>query len=155
MRAVYQSPVGLYEANYERDTLLSLSFVHSGEVLLPSDPLGRELFRQLDEYFGGARQRFDIPIRMEGTDFQLRVWHGLLDIPYGETWSYGRLARHIGCPEAQRAVGGANGKNKLNIIVPCHRVIKADGSPGGYTGAGVGVKQWLLRHERDTIYVKK
>lgn len=148
MRAVYQSPVGLYEAKYERDTLLSLSFAHSGAVLPPEDAFGREIFRQLDEYFGGTRQQFDLPIRMQGSDFQLKVWRGLMDIPYGEVWSYGQLARHIGMPGASRAVGNANGKNRLNIIVPCHRVIKADGSLGGYTGAGPDVKKWLLDHER-------
>lgn len=147
MRAVYKSPVGLYEAIYERDTLLSLSFAHSGAFLPPEDAFGREIFRQMDEYFAGARRVFDLPIRMQGSDFQLKVWRGLMDIPYGQTWNYGQLARHIGMPGASRAVGNANGRNRLNIIVPCHRVIKADGSLGGYTGAGQDVKKWLLEHE--------
>lgn len=147
MRAVYKSPIGLYEAIYERDTLLSLSFVPSGAILPPEDAFGREVFRQLDEYFAGTRRVFDLPIRMQGSDFQVKVWRGLMDIPYGETWCYGRLARHIGRPGASRAVGNANGKNRLNIIVPCHRVIRSDGSIGGYTGADTDTKRQLLMLE--------
>lgn len=103
--------------------------------------------QQLDEYFSGTRQSFELPLRfVEGTDFQRQVWQGLLCIPFGETWSYGDLARHIGNPNAVRAVGLANGGNPMSIVVPCHRVIGADGSLTGF-GGGLANKRWLLAHE--------
>ena len=89
---------------------------------------------QLDEYFAGTRTAFDLPMTLEGTDFQRRVWAELCAIPYGETISYGELARRVGNPKASRAVGLANGRNPVAVIVPCHRVIAADGSLGGYGG---------------------
>jgi methylated-DNA-[protein]-cysteine S-methyltransferase len=98
---------------------------------------------QLDEYFAGARTGFDLPLQMEGTPFQLTVWRALLDIDYGQTESYGELARRIGRPDASRAVGLANGRNPLSIVVPCHRVIGASGSLTGY-GGGVERKRFLL-----------
>jgi methylated-DNA-[protein]-cysteine S-methyltransferase len=102
--------------------------------------------RQLSEYFAGNRRDFDLPMRLEGTAFQRRVWRELVEIPYGKTWSYGELARRIGNPNASRAVGLANGRNPLSIVVPCHRVIGADGSLTGY-GGGIERKRWLLAHE--------
>jgi methylated-DNA-[protein]-cysteine S-methyltransferase len=102
--------------------------------------------RQLDEYFIGRRREFDLPLRLEGTGFQQRVWQVLTEIPYGATWSYGELARRIGNPNASRAVGLANGRNPISILVPCHRVIGADGSLTGY-GGGLERKRWLLAHE--------
>ncbi|HET7159453.1 MAG TPA: methylated-DNA--[protein]-cysteine S-methyltransferase [Burkholderiales bacterium] len=101
---------------------------------------------QLRAYFAGKLQRFDLPIKAEGTPFQQRVWAALCDIPYGETISYGELARRIGQPTASRAVGLANGQNPISIIVPCHRVIGADGTLTGY-GGGLERKRWLLTHE--------
>jgi methylated-DNA-[protein]-cysteine S-methyltransferase len=101
---------------------------------------------QLDAYFAGTLTDFELPITMRGTDFQRRVWAGLREIPYGETISYGELARHVGNPKASRAVGLANGRNPVAIIVPCHRVIGADGSLTGY-GGGLDRKVWLLEHE--------
>lgn len=101
---------------------------------------------QLDAYFAGDLIRFDLPLRAEGTAFQRRVWAGLCDIPYAETWSYGRLAGHVGNPKASRAVGLANGRNPISIIVPCHRVIGANGTLTGY-GGGLDRKAWLLEHE--------
>ena len=98
---------------------------------------------QLKAYFEGELTEFDVAMRLEGTDFQQRVWQGLCDIPYGETWSYGRLANHIGAVNAQRAVGLANGKNPIAIIVPCHRVIGARGTLVGY-GGGLERKTFLL-----------
>lgn len=102
--------------------------------------------RQLDEYFRGRRREFDLPIRMQGSDFQQRAWRSLMEIPYGQTRSYGEQARRIGNPNASRAVGLANGRNPIPIVVPCHRVIGADGSLTGF-GGGLERKRWLLAHE--------
>lgn len=102
---------------------------------------------QLAEYFAGERQAFDLPLGPLGTSFQQRVWRALTRIPYGETRSYGELARSIGRPAASRAVGAANGRNPIPIIVPCHRVIGANGDLTGY-GGGLPIKRWLLDHER-------
>jgi len=111
-----------------------------------AEPL-RDAARQLGEYFAGDRREFDLALRLEGTDFQRRVWKVLTEIPYGETWSYGQLAKRIDNPKGFRAVGLANGRNPISILVPCHRVIGANGSLTGY-GGGVERKQWLLAHER-------
>ncbi len=105
-----------------------------------------QVARQLDEYFTGRRRVFDLPLRLQGTRFQQRVWAALTEIPYGVTWSYGQLAKRIDHPNASRAVGLANGRNPISILVPCHRVIGADGSLTGY-GGGVERKRWLLAHE--------
>lgn len=102
---------------------------------------------QLQQYFAGTRRGFDLPLNAAGTPFQRRVWQALLEIPYGATWSYGRLARHLGSPAAARAVGLANGSNPISIVIPCHRVIGANGSLTGY-GGGLPRKRWLLTHER-------
>ncbi|MFI8100331.1 methylated-DNA--[protein]-cysteine S-methyltransferase [Streptomyces sp. NPDC086023] len=105
-----------------------------------------EAVRQLAAYFAGELTAFDLPLRMEGTEFQRSVWDQLKQIPYGETWSYGELAARLGKPNASRAVGLANGKNPIGIIVPCHRVIGASGGMTGY-GGGIDRKQRLLAFE--------
>jgi methylated-DNA-[protein]-cysteine S-methyltransferase len=105
-----------------------------------------EVARQLEEYFTGRRRVFDLPVRLEGTEFQRRAWRMLMEIPYGETRSYGEQAKRIGNPNASRAVGLANGRNPIPIVVPCHRVIGADGSLTGF-GGGIERKRWLLAHE--------
>jgi methylated-DNA-[protein]-cysteine S-methyltransferase len=105
--------------------------------------------RQLAEYFAGERQEFDLPLRPAGTAFQQTVWRELRQIPYGTTITYAELARRIGQPAAARAVGHANGRNPISIIVPCHRVIGAGGNLTGYAG-GVDKKHWLLDWERRT-----
>ena len=105
------------------------------------------VFRQLDEYFAGTRRTFDFPCRLHGTPFQQRVWAALREIPYGETRSYKQLAEAIGQPNACRAAGMANHANPILIAVPCHRVICADGSLGGYAG-GTEMKKALLRLEQ-------
>ena len=102
--------------------------------------------RQLDEYFAGRRRTFDLPLAPRGTDFQQRVWLALRDIAYGETVSYAQLASRLGTPTATRAVGAANGRNPLPIVVPCHRVIGADGSLTGF-GGGLPTKRFLLELE--------
>jgi methylated-DNA-[protein]-cysteine S-methyltransferase len=104
---------------------------------------------QLEEYFAGLRNEFDLPLAAAGTDFQTQVWHALTTIPYGETWSYQELANAIGNPKAVRAVGLANGKNPISIVVPCHRVIGKSGKLTGYAG-GVERKQRLLALEKGT-----
>ena len=101
---------------------------------------------QLAAYFQGQRLSFDLPLRARGTDMQRSVWHELARIPFGETRSYGEIAATLGNPKASRAVGAANGKNPISIIVPCHRVVGADGSLTGF-GGGVERKAWLLAHE--------
>ena len=101
---------------------------------------------QIEEYFAGTRQRFDIPLRLEGTEFQQHVWQSLADIPYGETSTYAKQAAAIGRPKAMRAVGAANGRNPLSIVLPCHRIVGADGSLTGFAG-GLDAKRWLLDHE--------
>ncbi len=102
---------------------------------------------QLNEYFAGRRKVFELPFKPEGTEFQNKVWRALSEIPFGETRSYGELARAIAQPKASRAVGAANGRNPLGIIIPCHRVIGADGTLTGY-GGGLPTKEKLLQHER-------
>lgn len=102
---------------------------------------------QLNAWFAGHRLAFDVPLAARGTDFRKSVWSELTRIPYGETISYGELARRIGKPRASRAVGTANGANPLPIIVPCHRVIGSNGQLTGFSG-GLAIKQWLLDHER-------
>jgi len=103
--------------------------------------------RQLEEYFAGSRQAFDLPLDMRGTTFQKDVWEALLAIPYGETRSYGQLAKQLGRPSASRAVGAANGRNPISIVVPCHRVIGSSGKLTGFAG-GLDVKARLLDMER-------
>ena len=107
-----------------------------------------QTFREMHEYFAGTRARFTVPLAPQGTPFERAVWDRLLDIPYGETCSYARMASDIGKPGAARAIGRANGANRIAIIIPCHRVIRADGALCGY-GGGVPRKQWLLDHERN------
>ena len=122
-----------------------------GEPTIPkgaSEPsaLLAEAARQLDEYFSGRRRQFDLPLDLVGTEFQQRVWKIVAAIPYGETVSYGKIAEELGDPRRRRAVGAAVGANPIPIIIPCHRVIGADGSLVGY-GGGLRMKVWLLRHE--------
>jgi methylated-DNA-[protein]-cysteine S-methyltransferase len=112
----------------------------------PGDDRFAAAREQLDAYFTGELQEFDLPLAPEGTEFQLRVWDELTRIPFGETISYGELARRLGDPRLVRAVGTANGRNPLSIVIPCHRVIGADGSLVGY-GGGLDRKRWLLDHE--------
>ena len=115
----------------------------------PASPLLQETVKQLGEYFRGERTAFTLPLCLEGTDFQQRAWAALQTIPYGETRSYGQLAAQLGNPKACRAVGGANNKNPVMILVPCHRVIGADGSLTGFAG-GLEVKKYLLELEKRT-----
>jgi methylated-DNA-[protein]-cysteine S-methyltransferase len=120
----------------------------------PASQPFEELRAQLADYFACRRTAFDLHLEMSGSPFQRRVWRALLDIPYGETISYGELARRIGVPSASRAVGLANGHNPISVIVPCHRVIGADGSHTGY-GGGLERKQLLLDLEAGVLAFDK
>jgi AraC family transcriptional regulator of adaptative response/methylated-DNA-[protein]-cysteine methyltransferase len=111
-----------------------------------TNPILRGIGRELAEYFSGARATFATPLHLDGSEFQVRVWRQLLAIEPGRTRSYGDMARSLGCPEAQRAIGRANGENRLALVVPCHRVIRSDGTLCGY-GGGIWRKRWLLDHE--------
>lgn len=106
--------------------------------------------KQLDEYFSGARVKFELPLEPSGTPFQQKAWGALMKIPYGKTWSYSKQAHFINSPKACRAVGGANGKNPIPIIIPCHRVIGSTGKLTGYSG-GMKMKVGLLKHEGHQI----
>ncbi len=112
----------------------------------PSSPIIKKCRKELDEYFQGSRKHFTVQIQMNGTDFQKKVWTALCEIPYGRTISYLELSKRIGDTKAIRAVGTANGNNKISIIIPCHRVIGSDGSLVGY-GGDLWRKKWLLEHE--------
>jgi AraC family transcriptional regulator of adaptative response/methylated-DNA-[protein]-cysteine methyltransferase len=119
-----------------------------GAVAVPgSTPLLEQLRCELEAYFAGKLREFTVPLAFPGTPFQASVWSALLRIPYGQTISYEELARRVGRPQAQRAVGLANGRNRIAIVIPCHRVVNKGGQLGGY-GGGLWRKQWLLDHER-------
>ena len=146
--AWYRSEIGPFEVVGNQKGILMITF--------NKDPLATdrdlpdcmtECLRQLDEYFRGLRQKFSIPLLLEGTDFQKAVWRQLQKIPFGQTASYGDVARAIGSPKAFRAVGNANNKNPIPVIIPCHRVIGSDGKLVGF-GGGIWRKDWLLEHER-------
>lgn len=114
----------------------------------------RETYNQLNDYFMGKRRIFDVPLKFNGTEFQNKVWKALLDIPYGETKTYGEIAKAIGNPKGSRAVGNANNKNSIMIIVPCHRVIGSKGNLVGYE-YGLDVKQRLLNLEKEFLIKNK
>lgn len=140
-QTVIPSPMGPLTLFAENNRLTALVFGDFGGYdHLPLFEMAR---RQLEEYFAGVRQNFDLPLDPGGTDFQRRVWRTLLDIPYGKAISYKELAQRVDRPKGFQAVGQANGKNPLPILIPCHRVIAADGSLGGYS-AGLDRKGFLL-----------
>ena len=148
-----ESPIGPLMLAARGSRLTRLHFVSGRKPVevppgsLEDDTMLRAVRDQLSEYFSGARRSFDVPLEFDGTAFQRRVWTALCDIPYGETISYGELARRIGQPTAVRAVGLANGSNPIAIIVPCHRVIGSNGSLIGF-GGGLDAKSFLLELER-------
>ena len=145
--AIYPSPMGDIQLDWEDGAVTALKNADRAAKADVPNELTRLVFRQLDEYFAGTRKAFDFPYRLHGTPFQERVWAALREIPYGETRSYKDIAVMIGKPGGSRAVGMANNRNPVAIIVPCHRVIGHDGSLTGYAG-GLDVKQWLLEHEK-------
>jgi methylated-DNA-[protein]-cysteine S-methyltransferase len=147
-----ESPVGPLLLAGDADALRRVSFESSKHAARPPADWKEdrapftEVIGQLQAYFRGELRKFDVPLAMEGTEFQLRVWNALRGIPYGETISYLQLAERIGNPRAVRAVGLANGSNPIPIIVPCHRVIGSDGSLTGF-GGGISTKKKLLELE--------
>lgn len=142
------SPLGMIELQGNNGFLTDLNFrERRSDAETGSIPVLDAAAAQLAEYFAGTRTVFDIPLALNGTAFQREVWEALRTIPFGRTATYGGLARKIGRPSAVRAVGAANGANPVSIIVPCHRVIGADGSLTGY-GGGMDRKRRLLEHER-------
>jgi methylated-DNA-[protein]-cysteine S-methyltransferase len=146
----YESPIGLLKIGGTEQFIGELTFVDNQDQLTYGVPgvteVMHECTEQLIEYFHGSRQKFDVPVNQEGTEFQIRVWKELMEIPYGKTISYMDMAKRLGDPKVIRAAAAANGKNPITIIVPCHRVIGSDRSLVGYSG-GMWRKKWLLQHE--------
>ena len=148
VRACYRSPIGVIEVAGTERGILSLDFEDSAKAHAGlAAPILAECLKQIDEYFRGRRKVFSLVLDLRGTDFQKAVWQELLKVPFGTTTTYGAIARARKNGQAMRAVGGANHRNPVSIIVPCHRVIGADGSLTGY-GGGLWRKEWLLAHER-------
>lgn len=141
----YDSPVGIIEIQGTNEAITLVDFVDEKKES-NENAIIKETIQQLDEYFKGQRQVFDVKVTFEGTPFQEKVWQELMNIPYGEQWSYKKVAERIGNPKAVRAVGSTNGKNKISILIPCHRVVGANGKLVGYAG-GLTRKEWLLNHE--------
>ena len=148
-RIFTDTPVGRIELHEDGGAITGVYFNKSDKTpsaTTKETSLLKDAARQLQEYFSGARTSFDLPLAPHGTTFQRRVWAALRKIPYGETRSYGQLAAMIGSPKASRAVGGANNRNPICLIIPCHRVIGANGTLVGY-GGGLPRKKQLLSHE--------
>lgn len=145
--AIYESPIGILEICESENKILSIDFVDEKNKVYSSSSILKECIRELDDYFNGRLKRFNLDLFISGSDFQKKVWKELMNIPYGEVVSYGEVARLIGNSKASRAVGNANNKNKIPIIIPCHRVVGSTGKLTGYAG-GLWRKEWLLKHER-------
>ncbi len=147
----YRTPLGRLTVASDGRAVTAIAF---GERDFPGERRATELTNraanQLQEYLAGKRRSFDLPLAPAGTDFQKKVWNALMDIPYGETRSYSEVASAIGSPKACRAVGGANNRNPLPIVVPCHRVVGSNGALVGYAG-GTKVKAFLLDLERRAV----
>jgi methylated-DNA-[protein]-cysteine S-methyltransferase len=145
-KTYYLAPIGLLEICGSEKGISSVTFVANVDNVIENPVCLRDCVTQLHEYFERKRKTFDLLLDLEGTDFQKKVWNELLKIPYGKTKSYNDIAIKLGDKEAVRAVGHANGKNPVSIIVPCHRVIGSDGKLVGYAG-GLWRKKWLLGFE--------
>ena len=147
--AIYSSVIGKIKIAYTDTAVISLDKIEDNDYIDADvkSPLSDLAFSQLDEYFHGKRKEFDFPLEMRGTEFQKKVWMALSDIPYGETRTYKEIATAVGSPKASRAVGMANNKNPIAIVVPCHRVIGSNGKLVGYAG-GLEMKTALLEIEK-------
>lgn len=148
-RTYYMSKIGMLEISGNEEGISSINFTE-GNILPATEneihPCLIDCIDQLNRYFEGNLKEFNLKLNIQGTDFQKKVWNELMKIPYGKTVSYLHIAKSIGNEKAVRAVGGANNKNKIPIIIPCHRVIGNDGRLIGYAG-GLHIKEWLLKHE--------
>ena len=148
----YKSPVGMLSIAASDKGIMAVSFEKKPHPLPLSKGEGRthisKCVKQLDEYFSGKRKNFELEFDLHGTDFQKKVWKQLTKIPYGKTVSYGYIANKAGNAKASRAVGNANNKNCIAIVIPCHRVIGSNGKMVGYAG-GLNKKEWLLKFEKD------
>ncbi|XQY92240.1 methylated-DNA--[protein]-cysteine S-methyltransferase [Metabacillus sp. HB246100] len=146
----YHSPIGLVEIMTTDDAVLSATFVEQEADRQDTVEILERAIQQFDEYFKGVRKDFDLPCHVEGTEFQKNAWNALRKIPYGETKSYKQQAILIGNEKATRAIGNANSKNKISIVIPCHRVVGSNKSLTGYAG-GIDRKKWLLAHEQGVL----
>ena len=147
----YETPVGKLCIGEENGSVTRIAWSKvPEEYILAETELILRCKMQLEEYFRGERKTFDLPLAPKGTVFQQKVWNALTEIPYGETRTYGEIAAAVGNPGAARAVGMANNKNPIGIIVPCHRVVGAGGKLVGYAG-GMGKKEWLLKLEKTNL----
>jgi methylated-DNA-[protein]-cysteine S-methyltransferase len=147
-KACYVSPIGPLKITGTEKGITSLHFEEKKfKSDSPLPPSLQDCLLQLDEYFKGKRKIFKVKLLLQGTEFQKKVWNQLMRIPYAKTLSYKRVAQAIGNEKAVRAVGGANGRNPIGIVIPCHRVIAHDGTLGGF-GGGLWRKEWLLNHEK-------
>ena len=149
----FTSPVGVLQISTSSDKLVSVLFLEAktkpmfpSEITKHNPTIMQQTILQLQEYFDGKRKFFDLPIELNGTDFQKSVWQELLKIPFGKTITYAEQSKRMKNEKAIRAIASTNGKNQINIIIPCHRVIGSDGSLTGY-GGDLWVKKWLLQHE--------
>jgi methylated-DNA-[protein]-cysteine S-methyltransferase len=147
-KTYYETPIGTLAISGTEKEITGVHFVEEKSDPDPAIPLPlKECVQQLNEYFAGDRKEFSLNLLLDGTDFQKKVWNQLMKISYGKTVSYKDVANAIRNDKAVRAVGSANGRNNIAIIIPCHRVIAHDGTMGGY-GGGLWKKEWLLDHEK-------
>lgn len=147
---IYHSPIGKIYIHAENEKVTRVEFLdveHTNISVNPCNLTGK-VIEQLEEYFSGKRRNFDLPLKFDGTDFRKKVWAELRNIPYGKKVSYQEIAIAVNCNNGWRAVGNANHYNPIVIIVPCHRVIKSDGTMGGY-GGGIWRKEYLLKLEEE------
>lgn len=150
IKGYYNSPIGLVEVAGTETYITSVKFVEKGQSRKAPPFVHEKCIRQIDEYFKGIRKEFSVDIKVEGTEFQKKVWEELNTIKFAKTVSYIELAKRLKDPLAVRAIGNANSKNPFCIILPCHRVIGSNGHLIGYAG-GLKRKQWLLEHERRIV----
>lgn len=154
-KTYYDTPIGPIEISTSDLGILSLRFIdYPTYEINPTHDYLLQTIEQLDEYFAGQRTHFTVFLDLQGTDFQIRVWRELMNIPLGQTASYLEVAKRVKSPNAVRAVGSACGRNQHWLLVPCHRVIGSDGKLTGYAG-GIKRKRWLLEHEWGTLHGKQ
>ncbi len=148
---IYTSPIGRIKIVADENCIQAVTFIEDTESLSNTDLIEspaviHQCIDELIDYFNGSRTKFTVPIHQSGTDFQQKVWKELYEVPYAKTMSYAELAKKLGDPKVIRAAASANGKNKIAIIVPCHRIIGSDSNLTGYAW-GLAKKKWLLQHE--------